>query len=69
MELSTTPSAQRYRLLRHLRTAGRPVRAERLPVDRDDPAALAALARDLRELQEDGCIEATPLGWVWRGSL
>lgn len=66
MELTTTPSAQRYHLLRFLRSAGRPVRIERFPVDREDPAALAALARDLRELQERGRIAATPLGWVWR---
>lgn len=66
MDLSTTPDAGRYRLLRYLRTAGHPVRIERLLADRDDPAALAALARDLRELQAHGVIEATPLGWMWR---
>ncbi len=65
-DFGRTPDARPYRLLRHLRTAGRPVRAERLPFDRDDPAGRAAVASELRALQARGVVEATPHGWLWK---
>lgn len=65
MELTCTPRASRYRLLRHLRTAGGPVRAEALAVEHG-PTTRAALDDDLQFLHERGLIEETPGGWLWR---